>query len=109
MIWWHRIGQKVVCVDDTKMRVTYEDALIRKKGVYTIAAVFDGTTFGEPSVGFKLQEVRGRYLSERFQPVRDTSIESLRELLNPTPEQKRVVFQEMIEERQRELSEARGA
>lgn len=97
MIWWHRVGQKVVCKVDASWGRTVWDLLEGKvadpvKGqIYTIKDVLAENG----DVGFRFEEITRdgglHYVSTGFEPVRDTSIESLRQLLNPTPEQRRAL------------------
>lgn len=91
-----RLGQKVVCVDDSKNSAGDESGL-RKGSIYTIKAIFPFRTADEdygvelyetaaPNSPYHLQAFR----ASRFRPVVDgkTDISIFRDMLRParTPE-----------------------
>ena len=107
MIWWHRVEQHVIAVGGTEaLRARCkeegwwypdrgsEHVVSAVKRIEDVESLIQVGVTTDAYVVFQLRDQIDKtnwFCSNIFEPVRDTSIESLRELLNPTQEQRRVL------------------
>lgn len=86
-----KVGQKVVCVDDTDMHLHRDDVGPCDGDVLTIRAIRPQDEYGD--VSFLFEEIQNRprlhtegvtevsFLCHRFRPVQETGMEMLRAIL----------------------------
>ena len=89
------IGQKIVCVDDTRRKVHAPPTALKRGTIYTVRACIGGEPL-YPKPGILVEELTSRisskhgvewaFYADRFRPIKTTSIVTFLKMLDPTPE-----------------------